>query len=683
MSNKRDDLEFSFERTKGDDEIRFELDDETSQLLELIKQLEQKKEAEAYAGWKRWFVPGTPYGIEKLPKHAAFLFAGKNNHETYFSAANRCFAEGTLVATPRGPVAIESLKIGDEVYDRYRQPTRVLNVIANGEREVYDVVNHDAYFGRVVWATCTPDHEFDCSIPTYEGFGQEIRVQAKDLKTKNARVRAWIDEFKHEYVWDVEMDVSTKRLAKVYDITVAHDEHFFLLANGLSVSNCGKSLSGAFQTALHLLGDYPEWWEGKTWDRPTDGWAVGDSKETVRDIIQKELLGDVGRLGTGMIPSDRIEKVVYRPNSGGAVDYVLVRHKSGGLSRLGFKSSEQGIQSFYGTAKDFVWLDELPAADIYSECFLRTMTTNGIIYVTATPLAGLTPLVLNFYNTGTFLPEGSELPGIVKLSREDDEESQKERLRKGEIDEIKRDTSSKAVIVAGWDDAPWLSEDAKRRMLDATPDHLKEARSKGLPSMGSGTIYTIPLEEVLVKDFDIPDHWKRICGMDVGWNNTAAIWLAENPDTKQVYAYSEYKRGNAEPVVHAAAIKNRGDWIPIAIDPASRGRSQVDGKQLFNLYRELGLKLFPADNAVEAGIYRVQEMLATGRLKFFRSLSELAKEYVVYRRNEKGKVIKEMDHLLDALRYAIVGVKHARQKPITNSFNEGGISTYGSRQYDI
>jgi hypothetical protein len=66
------------------------------------------------------------------------------------------------------------------------------------------------------------------------------------------------------------------------------------------------------------------------------------------------------------------------------------------------------------------------------------------------------------------------------------------------------------------------------------------------------------------------------------------------------------------------------------------------------MYRELGVKLFPADNAVEAGIYTIQELLATGRLKFFRSLSELAKEYVVYRRDQKGRVIKENDHCLTA-----------------------------------
>ena len=527
---------FSFgESIQEGAKIDLTLDENLDRAMELLQALEAQKEAERMSGWVRWFVPGTPYGIDKLPKHHAFFSASKDYQETYFSAANRV----------------------------------------------------------------------------------------------------------------------------------------------------GKSYAGAFQTACHALTEYPSWWPGRKFAKAPDIWVVGDNKETVRDIIQKILLGDVGKMGTGMIPADKIKKVVYRPNSGGAVDYALIESSCGGLSRIGFKSSEQGIVSFYGTEKDVIWLDELPPADIYSECYLRTMTTNGIMYVTATPLAGLTPLVLSFYNSADFLPRGSEIPGIVKLSREDEEEKLRDALRRGEIDQIKKtDNTSKAVIIAGWQDAPWLNEDAKRRMLDATPPHLKESRSKGLPSMGSGTIYTIPLEEILVKDFDIPPHWKRVIGMDVGWNNTAVVWLAQNPDTKEVFVYSEYKRGQAEPVIHASAIKTRGDWIPIAIDPASRGRSQADGKQLFNMYRELGLKLFPADNAVEAGIYQVQEMLATGRLKFFRSLSELSKEYVVYRRDQKGRVVKDNDHLQDALRYAVCALKHARQQPIPET-NQGGYSQHGARQYDI
>lgn len=53
------------------------------------------------------------------------------------------------------------------------------------------------------------------------------------------------------------------------------------------------------------------------------------------------------------------------------------------------------------------------------------------------------------------------------------------------------------------------------------------------------------------------------------------------------------------PPTHAFAILGRGAWIPGVIDPACLGSSQVDGKTLMDIYRRLGLKLQPADNAVE------------------------------------------------------------------------------------
>jgi hypothetical protein len=63
------------------------------------------------------------------------------------------------------------------------------------------------------------------------------------------------------------------------------------------------------------------------------------------------------------------------------------------------------------------------------------------------------------------------------------------------------------------------------------------------------------------------------------------------------------------------------------------------------------LRLQPANNAVEAGIYEVWTRLSTGRLKVFSTLANWLAEYRIYRRNEKGAVIKEGDHLMDATRY--------------------------------
>lgn len=69
------------------------------------------------------------------------------------------------------------------------------------------------------------------------------------------------------------------------------------------------------------------------------------------------------------------------------------------------------------------------------------------------------------------------------------------------------------------------------------------------------------------------------------------------------------------------------------------------------MYRELGLDLTEADNAVEAGIYEILMRLTTGRLKVFKSLQNWFAEFRLYRRDEKGRVVKDRDHLLDATRY--------------------------------
>src|SRR4030095_5346279 len=118
-----------------------------------------------------------------------------------------------------------------------------------------------------------------------------------------------------------------------------------------------------------------------------------------------------------------------------------------------------------------------------------------------------------------------------------------------------------------------------------------------------------------------------------------------------LYLYAEHYRSEAEPVIHAEAIKARGAWIPGAIDPSARGRGQADGAQLIQMYRDLGLDLVDADNAVESGIYRLWTRMSTGRLKVFRSLQNWLAEFRLYRRDEKGRVVKQNDHGLDAARY--------------------------------
>lgn len=389
---------------------------------------------------------------------------------------------------------------------------------------------------------------------------------------------------------------------------------------------------GGYELTLHLTGRYPDWWEGRRFEHAVDAWAAGDTKETTRDILQLKLMGPEDNYGTGLIPGEDLGRHVRRPNGGGALDYVMVKHQSGGMSRLGFKSFDQGRVAFQGTEKHVILLDEESEEGIRSECAIRLGTTNGLLMETFTPLRGLTPIVLKY------LGGDAEIPAN-RVGR----------------------NGNLAMVMAGWDDVPHLDADAKARMLEEAEVHLRDARSKGIPSIGSGAIYPVAEDQITCDDFDIPAHWPRAYGLDVGWNCTAAVFGAVDRDSDILYLYSLHYQGQQEPSTHVAGINGRGKSIPGVIDPASRGRSQKDGEKLLEIYQDLGLNISEADNSVESGLYAVHQRLATGRLKVFRSLRDWFAEYRIYRRDEKGHIVKKKDHAMDATRYLVVsGIEVAK-----------------------
>jgi len=165
----------------------------------------------------------------------------------------------------------------------------------------------------------------------------------------------------------------------------------------MAANRVGKTVAGGYETTLHLTGRYPDWWEGRRFAAPVEAWVAGDTAETTRDIVQAALMGPPAELGTGLIPADAIiGEPSRRSGTTGAFDTARIRHVSGGTSLLGFKSYDQGRRKFQGTAKHVVWLDEEPPADVYDECMLRLMTTDGLMLCTFTPLDGLTEIVLRF-----------------------------------------------------------------------------------------------------------------------------------------------------------------------------------------------------------------------------------------------------------------------------------------------
>lgn len=377
----------------------------------------------------------------------------------------------------------------------------------------------------------------------------------------------------------------------------------------------GKSEGiGAYEVTLHLTGHYPDWWKGRRFTKPVNFLCGGDTGTTTRDIIVAKLLGPKEDRGTGMIPREDLGTVAPAPGIPGHVDYAKVKHASGGWSTVQFRSYDQGREAWQGTERDGIWMDEEPPQSIYTEALLRTMTTKGIVLCTFTPLNGLTDVALSFMN-----PEGQ-----------------------------------KWVIGIDWDDVPHLSQQDKDDLWASIPPHQRDARAKGIPALGSGVIFPVSEDAYVVPGFEIPSHWPRAMALDVGWNRTAAVWGAWNRDTDTVYLYDEYYVGEATPQVHADAIKGRGWWIPGVIDPASRGRSQIDGRALADEYMSMGLNLTMANNEVEAGLFSVYRRLSSGRLKVFNHMQNWLSEVRLYRRDDKGKIVKERDHLMDTTRYLIM-----------------------------
>jgi phage terminase large subunit-like protein len=162
----------------------------------------------------------------------------------------------------------------------------------------------------------------------------------------------------------------------------------------------GKTLCGGAEAAFHLTGRYPKDWPGKRFERPTRGWAGCDTFPNVRDGAQRILVGEPkieSDWGTGLIPGDDI--ISWARASGSVpdlLDHIIVRHVSGGISTLAFKSYDQGRKRWQGETLDFVWFDEEPPEEIYYEGLTRTNATGGIVWLTFTPLNGMSALVAQF-----------------------------------------------------------------------------------------------------------------------------------------------------------------------------------------------------------------------------------------------------------------------------------------------
>lgn len=215
---------------------------------------------------------------------------------------------------------------------------------------------------------------------------------------------------------------------------------------------------------------------------------------------------------------------------------------------------------------------------------------------------------------------------------------------------------SRFVIGATWDDAPHLGKATKEALYSSYQPFQRDARTRGIPQLGAGAVYQIAESELKVDPFKIPLTWPHMFGgdTDAGAGPTACVWGAQDPKTKTLYIYDCFKR-RQELGLNVAAIKARGD-IPGVMDAAALILTPDDAEQLVAQYRKEGIRVVlpnKGNKSVETGIELVWQLMTQGRLKIFSTLSPIFGELRLYRRNERGTIVKKNDHLLDGLRYLV------------------------------
>lgn len=230
---------------------------------------------------------------------------------------------------------------------------------------------------------------------------------------------------------------------------------------------------------------------------------------------------------------------------------------------------------------------------------------------------------------------------------------------------------TRAVISMTIEDAEHYSPEQRAEIISTYPEHERDARIRGIPSFGSGAVFAVADERIVVDDMPIPAHWPRINGLDFGWDHPfAAIQMVWDRDGDCLYVTREYREREATPLVHAAVIKAWGDWVPCAWPHDGLQHDKGSGQALRDQYVAQGLHMLPGratfedgkSFGIEAGVMEMLDRMRTERFKVFRSCGQWMSEKRLYHRKE-GLIAKVRDDLISASRYAMMMRRDASIAP--------------------
>jgi phage terminase large subunit-like protein len=346
-----------------------------------------------------------------------------------------------------------------------------------------------------------------------------------------------------------------------------------------------------------------------------------------------------------MIPKaclDR-EKMTLARGVSDLFDIVLVKHygpdgEQDGWSEMKFKSYERGRTKWQGEQLDFIWYDEEPDEEIYLEGLARITATNGLVFVTFTPLEGMSKVVLRFLN------EKSPDRGVVTMTIEDAKHIP---------------VSERAKIIAGF------------------PDWQREARAYGIPMLGSGKIFQVA-ESMLREDpFPIPAHWRFLWGFDFGMDHPfGAVLLAWDVDADCIHVIHTIRMKDSMPLQHVEAMKPFGLDVPVAWPQDGWQRKEFGGalKPVALIYKKHGASMChhhatfeDGSNSTEAGLLQMNERMRTNRFKVFNTCSDWFEEYRLYHRKD-GEIVKVNDDLMSATRVGVMARRCAKAVKLYRDF---------------
>ena len=397
----------------------------------------------------------------------------------------------------------------------------------------------------------------------------------------------------------------------------------------------GKTECGAVEVVYMACGVHPY-----RKNKVVDGWVVSLSRQVQRDVAQRKILE--------YLPASYIEKIVMVSGGqdsaeNGIIDFILVKSRVGGTSRIGFKSCDQGREKFQGASLDFVWFDEEPPFDIYLECKMRVLDRCGDIFGTMTPLKGLTWV----YNT-------------IYLNDKNDEQVWSETME--------------------WADNPFLSKKEIENMTRSVPAEEIESRRYGKFMQNGGMVYSEFDENVhVIEPFDIPLEWQDNISIDPGLHNPLSAHFYAVDFDGNVYVVAEHFQAEKSVQYHADKIKeiakklhwktDSQGFLHSLIDSAAGQRTLSGQKNVVELFYENGIVVNPKVNKdLFSGISVVKSYLKTAdgrsRLFIFKNCINLIREIKNYWWGDDDVPLKKDDHCLDELRYYLMTKPLNKEKKI-------------------